>query len=145
MLIVGEWFTCDDGVARPVVQVRVRDHQGHFLTENFLVDCCADRTVLSAFLLARLNIPHQSPAAGTSLQGIGGASNHVIVVTALELTRDDGGPVQINGTFSAFCDPTATDLSILGRDVLDLFDVIVSRRRNQVLLVAGNHRYQVVL
>jgi len=145
MQIVGEWFVCDDGVARPVVQVRVRDEHGQFLTENFLVDCCADRTVLSAFLLARLNIPHQSPASGTTLQGIGGASNYVVVATALEMTRDDGGPVKINGSFSAFCDATATDLSILGRDVLDLFDVIVSRRRNQVLLVAGNHRYDIIL
>jgi hypothetical protein len=32
-------------------------------------------------------------------------------------------------------------MCILGRDILDHFDVIVSRRRDQVLLVAGNHHY----
>ena len=39
--------------------------------------------------------------------------------------------------------PTATDLSILGRDVLNHFDVILSRRNNEVLLLAPNHRYRV--
>jgi hypothetical protein len=79
-----------------------------------------------------------------ALQGIGGASDFVVVATTLELTREDGVPVRVSGTFAAFTDPTATDLSILGRDVLEHFDVIVSRRRNQVLLLAGNHRYQVI-
>jgi hypothetical protein len=79
------------------------------------------------------------------LQGIGGASPHVLVTTVLELTRDDGGPARVRGEFAAFTDPAATDLSILGRDVLDNFDVITSRRRNQVLLLAGNHQYQVTL
>jgi hypothetical protein len=40
-------------------------------------------------------------------------------------------------------DLTATDLSILGRDVLTLFDVILNRRRGEVLLLAANHRYRV--
>ena len=36
-----------------------------------------------------------------------------------------------------------TDLSILGRDVLNHFDLILSRRRNEVLLLAPNHHYRV--
>jgi hypothetical protein len=47
----------------------------------------------------------------------------------------------VRGEFAAFTDPTATDLSILGRDVLENFDVITSRRSSAVLLLAGNHRY----
>jgi hypothetical protein len=78
-----------------------------------------------------------------SLKGIGGSSPHVVVFTVLEFTRDDGGPARVRGEFAAFTDPTATDLSILGRDVLDNFDVITSRRRNAVLLLAGNHQYQI--
>jgi hypothetical protein len=34
-------------------------------------------------------------------------------------------------------------LSVLGRDVLDNFDVIFSRRRDEVLLLAPNHSYTV--
>jgi hypothetical protein len=67
-----------------------------------------------------------------------------MVSAVLELTRDDGGTIRVRGELAAFTDPTTTDLSILGRDVLDNFDVITSRRRNAVLLLAGNHRYEVV-
>ena len=52
-------------------------------------------------------------------------------------------PAHIRGEFAAFTDPTVTDLSILGRDVLNHFDVILSRRRNEVLLFAPNHQYRV--
>jgi hypothetical protein len=34
-------------------------------------------------------------------------------------------------------------MSVLGRDVLVQFDVILSRRRNEVLLLAPNHQYRV--
>jgi len=44
-----------------------------------------------------------------------------VVTTAVEFLRDDGGAVRVRGEFAAFTDPTATDLSVLGRDVLDNF------------------------
>ena len=34
-------------------------------------------------------------------------------------------------------------MSILGRDILDHFDLIASRRRNEMLLLAVNHNYRV--
>jgi hypothetical protein len=40
-------------------------------------------------------------------------------------------------------DPTATDLSVLGRDVLDNFDLVISRRRNEILLLAPRHQYRI--
>ena len=39
--------------------------------------------------------------------------------------------------------PGPLDLSVLGRDVLDNFDLIVSRRRDEVLLLAPAHSYRV--
>ena len=50
------------------------------------------------------------------------------------------GTLQVE--FATFIDSTATDLSILGRDVLNHFDLILSRRRNEVLLLASNHQYR---
>jgi len=79
------------------------------------------------------------------LQGISGACGFVVVKTLIELTRDDAVPIHMRGEFAAFTDPTATDLSILGRDVLNHFDVILSRRRNEVLLLAPKHEYRVEL
>ncbi len=63
--------------------------------------------------------------------------------TVVGLTDDRGEPARIRGEFAAFTDPTATDLSILGRDVLNNFDVIQSYPRNEVLLLTGGHRYRV--
>ena len=57
--------------------------------------------------------------------------------------RDDGVPIAVSGAFTAFTDPAATDMSVLGRDVLNNFDVILSWRRKEVLLLAPNHQYHV--
>ena len=143
MLIAGEWRVCDDGVARPTVQAKVQGGDGTFHVEFFLVDSCADRTVLSAASLSKLAVPASSPPAGVTLQGVGGSSAHVLIKSVLEFTRDDGGPVHVRGEIAAFTDLAATDLCILGRDVLNNFDVILSFRRNQVLLLAPNHEYHV--
>ena len=88
----------------------------------------------------KLGLPEKPAPAGVVLQGIGGVSGHVLVNSVLEFSRDDGGAAHVRGEFAAFTDPTATDLNILGRDVLNNFDVILSHRRNEVLLLAPNHR-----
>jgi hypothetical protein len=80
---------------------------------------------------------------GQSLFGVGGTQAFVQVQTVLELVRDDGGTANVRGVFAAFTDTAATDLSVLGRDVLNHFDVILSRPRDEVLLLAAPHRYQV--
>jgi hypothetical protein len=67
----------------------------------------------------------------------------VVVNAVVEFLHADGGPARVRGAMAAFTNPTATDLSVLGRDVLDHFDVIISRRGNEILLLAGNHHYQV--
>jgi Aspartyl protease len=144
MVIVGEWQLGEDGITRPVILLDVLGSGGNLVSDYFLVDTGADRTVLSATLLKELQLLGNHAPPGVTLAGIGGASPHVMVTTLLELTRDDGGVAHVRGDFAAFTDPAATDLSILGRDVLDNFDVITSRRHNAVLLLAGNHRYQVV-
>jgi hypothetical protein len=110
---------------------------------RFLVDTGADQSAFSAALLQELQIPANSAEPGHIIKGIGGATGFVVVTTVMELTCADGTPARIRGQFSALTDPAATDLSILGRDVLNNFDVITSRRRNEVLLVGGNHQYRV--
>jgi hypothetical protein len=144
MRIEGEWLLCDDGVVRPTVTVHVKGSNGRRESDRFLVDSGADRTVLSADLLHRLQVAGESSSLAFGLFGIGGAADFVIVRPELGLVRDGGGAVIIRGEFAAFTEPGATDRSILGRDVLDNFDLILSRRRDEVLLLAPNHRYQIV-
>jgi Aspartyl protease len=97
------------------------------MPEDFLMDSGADRTVLSASLLTRLRLPTQSPPPKLSLSGVGGSSAFVIVTTVVEFSREDGGTVRMRGEFAGFTDIDATDLSVLGRNVLDHFDVLLSR------------------
>jgi hypothetical protein len=61
----------------------------------------------------------------------------------LEFKRDDGGTAVVRGEFAAFTDPAATDLSILGRDVSNNFDLILSWPRNEILMLAAPHCYRV--
>ena len=74
-----------------------------------------------------------SEPTGSILRGIGGVGESVIVKTVVILTRDDGGEVFMRGEFAAFTDRSSTDISILGRDVLNHFDLILSRRRQRGL------------
>jgi hypothetical protein len=143
MRIVGSWLLCEDGVTRPTVRAQVLAADGTLVSEDFLVDLAADRSVFSAVLQTRLGLPTDPSPAGEALVGISGASTYVLVTSLVEFTRDDGGTARVRGQFAVFTDRQATDVSILGRDVLDLFDVICSRRRNEVLLLAGSHQYHV--
>ena len=84
MVIVGEWFPCEDGITRPVVEVEVPGADGTLCTERFLVDTAADRTVFSARLRNRLCMLGNGAPPGVSLKGIGGGSPYVLVTTALD-------------------------------------------------------------
>ncbi len=143
MRIIGEWKLRDDGVMRSVISVKVRGNNKHVVSAYFLIDTGADRTVFSASLFVRLGLPTQNTQPDFALSGIGGASEFVLVSTVIGFVRDDGGAARVRGEFAGFTDPTATDLSILGRDVLDNFDLIISRRCNEVLLIAPKHRYRI--
>lgn len=144
MRVDGEWFADEYGILRPTVRAHVHGMDGIVERERFLVDTGADRTVFSANFFEQLRLSGDLPPAGLGLLGIAGGAEFVIVRTILELKRDDGRPAIIRGEFAAFTDPDATDLSILGRDVLDNFRLIISRIDDEVLLLAPNHHYRVI-
>jgi hypothetical protein len=144
MQIAGRWLQGDDGVVRPVVTVNVGCPGCQTQGDYFLVDSGSDRTVFSRDLLYRLRASHNPAPANAALLGIGGRTAFVMVDAVLEMAQVLGQPATIRGVFAAFTEPDAIDMSILGRDVLDNFDVIISRRRNEVLLLAPNHQYQVI-
>jgi hypothetical protein len=144
MLIEGEWHIASDGVTRPIVKATVVGAGGARFWESFLIDTGADRTVFSADFLKRLKLPLRLPPATERLQGISGKGNFVLLSAIMVFVRDNGGHAIVRGEFAGFIDPEATDLSVLGRDVLNNFDLIISRRRDQILLLAPKHQYQVL-
>src|SRR5947207_8003088 len=95
MLIAGKWMPCDDGITRPMIDVTVAGLEESLVAEPFLVDTAADRTVFSAALLKKLRLPGNQVASELALQGIGGATPHVVLRAVLEFTRDDGGPARL--------------------------------------------------
>ena len=144
MLIRGEWFLRDDMVARPVIRTQVVGVGGQLSVARFLVDSGADQTVFSNALLTAIDLPVTPPPAGYGLIGIGGASAFVLVATTLMFRNVDGGVARFRAQYAAFTDPSAIDMSILGRDILNYFDVILSKQRDEVLLLSQNHQYRVV-
>jgi hypothetical protein len=142
MRIDGLWRVCDDGVVRPVLRAHIRTADGTWHQAPFLLDSGADSTVFSADVLDALGIP-PVPAAQT-LEGIGGQADSVLIPTQISLIRETGDPVLFTGQFAAVTKLKALDMSVLGRDITNLFGVLVDRPQDLVCLVGAKHRCVVV-
>jgi hypothetical protein len=142
MLIRGRWLLCDDGVVRPVIESEVLAATGLWMPVELLVDVGADRTVFSAPVLASLALAH-APAS-QQLGGVGGIASTVAIATDLRLPLENGRSIKFQGTFAGFTDVDALDMSVLGRDIMNLFAVIVDHAGGVVYLVGKGHRYLVV-
>jgi len=141
MHIHGEWYLCDDGVVRPVIRGEVLADDGSWVRAPFLVDTGADRTVLSAAILA---LPHLRPLATQAhLGGLGGLTTAVIVETQIRLSREDDGRVIFRGQYAAVTEREALDMSVLGRDITGLFALIVDQPGHVVCLLGQQHQYTI--
>lgn len=141
MRINGEWLECDDGFVRPVIRGAILNVHRDWEPALFLVDTGADCTVFSAAILDVLGF--DSSASDSRLAGIGGIVNSVKIDTQLRLSRDDGGIATFRGEYAAFTQLEAIDMSILGRDILEMFAVIVDRPSGVVTLIREHHRYSI--
>jgi len=139
MLISGHWRVCEDGGVRPVVSGRVLAADGSWREVHFLVDTGADRTVFSAEVLVDLGLA--ASGSPVQLSGVGGQAASVPVDTSIRLQREDGTAVAFHGGFDAFTDQDALDMSVLGRNILNLFAAIVDRPRDVVCLIGQRHQY----
>lgn len=144
MQIVGEWRRFSDGVTRPVVEAEMLSASGNAVTVRFLIDSGADCTALNAATLAKLALAHERPRPDIRVRGLAGEADYVTIQSVIKFKTDDGGAARVRGEFVGLTDPDASDLCVLGRDVTDNFDVILSRRRNDALLLAPTHQYQVI-
>ena len=59
------------------------------------------------------------------------------------LRRKDGTGVLFRGTFAAFTLLESLDMSVLGRDITNLFAVIIDRPGDVVCLLGQRHRYTI--
>ena len=137
----GDWYLCDDGIIRPIMRGEILAGSGAWRAAEFLIDTGADRTVFSANVLEALEL--EIAGAHESVAGIGGVVEVVIVATRIRLTRENAHKVTFRGEYVACTDEEALDMSVLGRDLLDMFALIVDRPHYLVCLLGGQHRYQI--
>lgn len=143
MRVEGRWHLFDDGILRPVVDSFVHTPEGTWQAAMLLLDAGADRTVFEARLLTALQTLAVDGDEAPELGGVGGKAACIFARTRLGFVRDDGKLVNVQGLFGVFTDLSSSDVSILGRDVTNNFDIIYSFPRREVILLAQPHSYQV--
>ena len=139
----GEWLQCDDGIVRPVLRAEILTESGHWRAFELLVDTGADRTVISANVLESLNL--ETTAERDRIGGIGGLVDSVSVHTQIRLSRDDSQKVTFRGEYVACMGHEALDMSVLGRDILGMFALIVDCRADVISIIGGQHQYTIAL
>lgn len=142
MRINGKWRLDENGVLTPVIVCELLTGRGKWVEAIFLVDSGAERTVLSTDDLNELDAPAQ--LAPHTLMGISGSIQVLTVKTRLKFALDRGSPVHINGPFDGIPEGREGELSILGRDVLGNFAVILDRPGGVIALLHGRHRYAIL-
>jgi len=142
MRLNGERLECDNGVVRPVLRAEIQAADGAWRAVELLVDCAADRTVLCAHVVEALKLTGSPPIE--TVVGVGGPVDSIIVNTVIRVIRDDGKLVLFRGAFAACRERTALDMSVLGRDILDMFALVLDRRASVVAILGGQHTYRIV-
>jgi len=141
MRVEGEWYHCDDGLVRPVIRGDILTGDGSWWSLFFLVDTGADRTVLSAEDMAASGL--LAVAGQPSLRGVGGKVETTTVEAQIRFPEERLREVRFQGQFAAFVERDALDMSVLGRDITDIFALIVDRPGENVCLLGQRHGYNV--
>ena len=131
------------GANRPFITAYVLSPGGRWIQYSFLVDTGADETFLHYRSIKILGIDTSLLEIRDDVGGVGGYGipyfrlNTQIKLISLRATKVFGGEVNI------FLDPHASEVPLLGRDVLDNFSVIFDRRRNNVILLDDPDTYRI--
>ena len=142
MLINGTWHVCDDGIIRPVMRGEIQARDGSWVKAPLLLDTDVDRTVLSADILQALRF--QPVVAENQLGGVGGVVPATVIETRMRLTRENNGKVMFRGQYAAVTAAEAFDMSVLGRDVTNLFTIIVDWPQRLICLLGQQHQYMII-
>lgn len=138
MRINGEWMTCEDGVVRPILRAEILTGSGAWRSFDLLIDTGADRTVICKSVLDDLQLPITT--SENQIGGLGGIAKAVNIATTIRLFRDDGENALFRSDYIACVDHEALDMSVLGRDILDLFVLVADRSANVLAIMRGKHR-----
>ena len=122
-----------------MIRAKIASDSGELVEVEFLIDTGAETTVLTAALIRELRIAGLPAPLG--LSGVGGAVPALVIHPALHFMKDDGSLLRVNVECYAFAVENPHDTCLLGRDVLNLFRVMLDYSSDVVCLLTGNHRY----
>ena len=129
------------GIVRPIIRGEILAGDGSWWPAEFLIDTGADRTVFNASTLAALRL--QAVATAHRLGGVGGLAAATLVTTQIQFSREEAGKVVFRGQYAAVTDLETLEMSVLGRDIIGLFALIVDRLRGIVCLLRQGHQYTI--
>jgi hypothetical protein len=141
MRINGYWARTTSGHTLPMFTIGVLRADGRWEDIRFFLDTGAERTVLCFDDFDLLGI-EGTPADDLEFEGIGGRTPGRTLNTKFQFARTDGQTVVMNGPFAALSEPAASDLSILGRDILYNFALVMDRQSGVLCLLHGAGEYQ---
>ncbi len=132
------------GAYRPSLTAYVLSTDSRWVKHSFLLDTGADVTFLPQRSIAMLGLNIAKVSVKDDVGGVGGQGvPYFEHATQLRLLSPDGVRV-LEGTLNIFLDPHATEVPLLGRDILDTFTCIFDRAKGQVLLLDPPDRYELV-
>jgi hypothetical protein len=140
MRLNGEWLRCVDGEIRPVICGELLGADGVWRAVELLVDTGADRTVFAAGALDDSGLPGDTVHA---IGGFGGNAQATLFQGQLGFARDDGVKIVFRGQFAACAQDDALEMGVLGRDILDMFALIVDRRADVLAIIGQDHTYAI--
>jgi Retroviral aspartyl protease len=138
----GFWALGTDRILRPVLKGFVLDADGDLEDVIFMLDTGADRTVFAAETLKVLGKAWPE-LNNFQLEGVGGSTSVVSVDEVICFLNESTEPIPFRGPFLGFTDPNALEISILGRDLLNHFAVIVDRQADRVALLTKQTQYTI--
>jgi hypothetical protein len=68
----------------------------------------------------------------------------VLIETRIRLTHENHGKVMLRGQYAAITEVAALDMSVLGRDITNLFALIIDWPQRLVCLLGQRHQYAIV-
>jgi hypothetical protein len=132
------------GAYRPSLTAYILSTDGKWVKHSFLLDTGADVTFLPQRSIAMLGISTAGVNVKNDVGGVGGQGvPYIDYQTQVRLISPEGVRV-LAGTVNVFLDPHATDVPLLGRDILDTFTCIFDRAKGHVLLLDSPDRYELI-
>jgi hypothetical protein len=133
-----------DGITEPRINIEIVTNNVS-IEVNCLIDTGADNSYFPSNFIEKLNIDTSKLLLKSNISGVGSSNLECYIYTCEVVLRTKyNQKLQISMSIGIFKDKNALDEPIIGRDLLDLFDLIISKRKNEVLLLFDDTSYQLL-